>query len=426
MTKTDIFNLLYDSPVEVGHWVGFDKLTDLHNEWLKLFLYGDEDVTLQAHRGSYKTTVLSLFFAIHLLEKPSESVIYFRKTDTDVMEIARQTKKILTSGAFQTMAQIIYGVPLELTKDSATEIDTTLHTGIGGQSQITGIGIQSSITGKHADIIVTDDIVNLRDRVSRADREATKRAYQELQNIKNRGGRIINTGTPWHKDDCFTLMPNLNKFDVYQTGLVSKEEQKKLRASMSPSLYSANYELKHIADSEALFTEPSWLADDEQDAIEGGTAHIDAAYGGSDYTAYTVLKRLDDGRIAAEGHLWQKHVDDCLDSIAAYHEVLKAGSIYCEDNGDKGYLKKELEARGFYARSYHEKLNKFVKISTYLRKNWNNIYWTESTDPAYLAQILDYTEHAEHDDAPDSIASLIRATEQAPTVNTAAYLRGGW
>lgn len=426
MTKTDIFNLLYDSPVEVGHWVGFDKLTDLHNEWLKLFLYGDEDVTLQAHRGSYKTTVLSLFFAIHLLEKPSESVIYFRKTDTDVMEIARQTKKILTSGAFQNMAKIIYGVPLELTKDSATEIDTTLHTGIGGQSQITGIGIQSSITGKHADIIVTDDIVNLRDRVSRADREATKRAYQELQNIKNRGGRIINTGTPWHKDDCFTLMPNLNKFDVYQTGLVSKEEQKKLRASMSPSLYSANYELKHIADSEALFTEPSWLADDEQDAIEGGTAHIDAAYGGSDYTAYTVLKRLDDGRIAAEGHLWQKHVDDCLDSIAAYHEALKAGSIHCEDNGDKGYLKKELEARGFYARSYHEKLNKFVKISTYLRKNWNNIYWTENTDPAYLAQILDYTEHAEHDDAPDSIASLIRATEQAPTVNTAAYLRGGW
>lgn len=62
-----------------------------------------------------------------------------------------------------------------------------------------GIGIGGSLTGKHADIVITDDIVNLRDRMSAAERERTIAVYRELQNIKNRGGRIINTGTPWHK-----------------------------------------------------------------------------------------------------------------------------------------------------------------------------------------------------------------------------------
>ena len=27
------------------------------------------------------------------------------------------------------------------------------------------------------------------------------------------GGRLTNTGTPWHKDDCFTLMPAAEKYD---------------------------------------------------------------------------------------------------------------------------------------------------------------------------------------------------------------------
>ena len=50
-------------------------------------------------------------------------------------------------------------------------------------------------------------------------------------------------------------------------------------------------------------------------------------------------------------------------------------------------------------------MNKYVKITTHLYKHWKSIYWFD-TDPEYLNQILDYTEDAEHDDAPDSAASL--------------------
>ncbi len=56
-------------------------------------------------------------------------------------------------------------------------------------------------------------------------------------------------------------------------------------------------------------------------------------------------------------------------------------------------------------------MNKFVKISTFLRKWWPNIRFLEGTDPEYIAQILDYTIHAEHDDAPDSAACICRVLD---------------
>lgn len=57
---------------------------------------------------------------------------------------------------------------------------------------------------------------------------------------------------------------------------------------------------------------------------------------------------------------------------------------------------------------YHESMNKFVKISTYLKKHWTSILFIQDTDPEYINEILDYTENAAHDDSPDSLASIIR------------------
>ena len=53
-------------------------------------------------------------------------------------------------------------------------------------------------------------------------------------------------------------------------------------------------------------------------------------------------------------------------------------------------------------------MNKYIKISSYLKAYWNKIEWLEDTDPDYMNEILDYTENAEHDDSPDSAASMIR------------------
>ena len=408
--KQAVLDLLWNEPYKIGHWVGFKDLTTLHNEWLRSFLYADDDQTLLAHRGSYKTTDLSLFLAIHTVIKPNENVMFFRKTDDDVTEVLTQSQKILMSGAMQSIVHDLYGTELELIKENHSEIHTNLCTSTKGVSQVVGLGIGTSITGKHADIVVTDDIVNLKDRISKAERERTKIQYMELQNICNRGGRFINTGTPWHKEDAISIMPNIRKYDCYSTGLIKRDKLEELRQSMSDSLFAANYELKHIADKDAMFNEPKFTK--EKDLIYNGVAHIDAAYDGADGTAYTIFHKISDGRIVGFGKRWDKHVDDCLSEIGVYHKMFRAGSISCEKNADKGYLAKELRGLGYSVNPYDESMNKFVKISTYLRSNWKNIVWLEDTDPEYINEILDYSEHAEHDDSPDSAASLLRSLEK--------------
>lgn len=403
-------NALYliGHPAELGRRLGYPDLRDdLHGEWMRHMLrYPAEDMTLQAHRGSYKTTCLCIVIALMMVRYRGQTVMFLRKTNDDVMEVVRQVLRILQHPLFRQAVQALTGAELSIAKATATEITTNAYSAPRGSAQLLGIGLGGSLTGKHADIIITDDIVNRLDRVSRAERERTKAVYMELQNVRNRGGRIINTGTPWHKEDAFSIMPAAEQYDCYQTGLIDAEKLEAIRMSMSPSLFAANYELRHIAAENALFTTAPRYTDDAE-LLRDGIAHIDAAYGGEDYTALTCARRAGD-TIYIYGRLWHTHVDVVLPAALAECKRLLCGPVSCETNGDKGYLAREIKRAGASARPYPETMNKYVKISTYLRKWWENIVFLQGTDPDYIAQILDYSEDAEHDDAPDSAASACR------------------
>ncbi len=404
-SKREILDLLWYNPVEIGKWVGFKDLTDMHNEWLRGFLYAKDDQTLQGHRGSYKTTTLSLFLALHCIIAPNETAMFFRKTSNDVAEIMRQTGNILQSGCVSFIVQTLYSKQLTLTKNSNFEISTNLTTSIKGSAQIVGLGIGTSITGKHADIVVTDDIVNINDRISQAERERTKLAYQELQNIKNRGGRFINTGTPWHKDDAFTLMPNPKKYPWDVTGLITPEQAADIKAHMTNSLFAANYELKHIADDDVIFTDPQTGADPA--LVEQGTSHCDAAYYGEDYTAFTICA-THDGKYYVFGKCWRKHIDDVMPEIAMWHDKFMCKKMYNELNADKGYVAQKFRGYGVKVVPYTETQNKYIKIVSHLKFVWKDVIFVKGTDEEYIDQICDYNEDAEHDDCPDSLSSLIR------------------
>jgi predicted phage terminase large subunit-like protein len=405
LTREAAIAILLNEPVKVGYAVGFDKLTALHNRWITEMIRGTQDKTLQAHRGSYKTTCVSVALACIFILLPNKKTLFLRKTDADVKEVIRQVRNILLSPPMQEAARLIHGKDMVLTTQTASELSSNLPGDSKGTSQIVAMGINGSITGKHFDRIFTDDIVNVQDRTSKAERDRTKIVYQELQNIRNRGGRIFNTGTPWHKEDCFSLMPNIERHDCYSTGLISKEQLQIIREAMTASLFAANYELRHIASDDVIFTSPQTGADPA--LAEQGICHIDASYGGEDGTAFTICKKSG-GKYYIYGRLWQKHVDDCLPEIIRLRKAFNAGLIYCERNSDKGYLAKTLRDKGERADTYHEKTNKFVKITSYLKSEWKNVVFVAGTDAEYINQICDYTENAEHDDAPDSASSIVR------------------
>lgn len=402
----DVAARIKKHPEILGRQVGFLDMTPLHGEWIREMVFGKGDYTLQAHRGSYKSSCLAVAISLLLVLKPDRNIIFIRKADNDVSEMLGMVAKILRSEVMQEICNAVYQMPLKIVSEGSEHLSTNLWTSPMGAQQLLGIGLRASITGKHAFYVITDDICNLTDRISRAERERTKLQYDELQNIRNRGGRIINLGTPWHKEDVFSKMPNIHRYDCYVTGLLSQEKIDELRHSMAPSLFAANYELLHIASEEAFFETAPIFTEDES-LLRDGMSHIDASYGGRDYTAFTCACRHGD-KLYLYGRLWHKHVEKVLDECIAQAERLSCWPMYCEDNGDKGFLVKELRRRDCWGKSYTERQNKVIKISTFLRKWWPNIVFLRGTDQEYINQIMDYTEQAEHDDAPDSAAVCCR------------------
>ena len=74
----------------------------------------------------------------------------------------------------------------------------------------------------------------------------------------------------------------------------------------------------------------------------------------------------------------------------------------------------DLRKKGLRVQTYHEHENKYIKIVTYLKGKWRDIIFVEGTDEEYIKQICDFYEDAEHDDAPDSLASDIRELSKRP------------
>lgn len=406
LTRKQAVEFLRDRPVAYAHLLGFNKLTDTHNDWIREMVLGKEDFTLEAHRGSYKTTCVSLAMSISAELLPSLRTLFMRKTDDDVKEIINQVRKILEAPQTQVLMNAIYGVNLKLLVSNATELSTNLIADTKGTSQIVAISANSNLTGRHFDRIYDDDIINVKDRISKAEREHTKMVYQELRNVLNRGGKMVNTLTPWHKDDASSLMAEPHLYTWKDTGLISAEEIEQIRAQMSPSLFAANYELRHIAAEDVIFENAVTDADIEN-VVNANFCHVDAAYGGEDYTAFTIVKKKE-GKYYVYGRIWHKAVDECMDEIISDRQRLLAGKIYCEDNGDKGYLAKALRERGERVITYHESMNKYIKIVTHLKGEWQNVVFVKGTDAEYIDQILEYNEFAEHDDAPDSLACMMR------------------
>jgi hypothetical protein len=406
MDAEQLIRELKEKPDNYLRLMGFGRKSPVYREWMRIMAFGKEDATIQAFRGSGKTTCVAGSLALIMVLYPNLRIAFMRKTDSDVKEVIAQVRKMLESEDTRAISLAIWGVQVVLTTSTQNELSTNLTNDPRGSSQLTGMGVNGSLTGKHYDVIFTDDIVNLKDRTSRAEREHTKSVYMELQNIKNRGGRIVNTMTPWHVDDAGSLMPKPMKWD-YTTmpEVMTDDDAKHIKERMTPSLWAANYELRFIPSDDVIFTDPQTGAPTEM--VEQGECHVDAAYYGEDFTAFTAINKHD-GKLYVYGRMWRKHVQDCAPMIMDDYKRMMLGRMHMETNADKGYSAKDFRNLGARVMTYAEKMNKHVKIVTYLKAAWPDVVFVEGTDKAYIDQVCDYTEDAEHDDAPDSLASLVQ------------------
>ena len=101
--------LILQHPEEIGREIGFHDLKPLHGLWIREMVFGTEDYTLQAHRGSYKSSCLAVAISLLMILFPRRNIIFLRKADTDVAEMLMMVSKILHSEILSDLVQALYG-----------------------------------------------------------------------------------------------------------------------------------------------------------------------------------------------------------------------------------------------------------------------------------------------------------------------------
>jgi hypothetical protein len=344
----------------------------------------------------------------YLLFNPNKRILLVREEGKNARKVLEAIRIHYRSDKMKALYKLIWDIDnFTLVKDTDTKVVLPTKTTNTPEGNIEVTGLDWSLTGGHYDHIHCDDIITLKDRVSQAKRDQTDRFVYELQNIKDPDGIVTFSGTPWHKMDTWRLLPKPLTYSIYDLKLKEYTDEiiKQKRSIMPPSLFAANYELKHISDENALFANPQWgLYDKNHDCV----GQIDAGYKGDNTTVLTFMYTQDED-IHAVGYCWNDNIENVYDSIVGLCIAYKCGSVHMEDNADKGLAATQLRNKGLHIVDYHEQENKHIKILGYLYRHYSDIKWSHDTDTNYMAQVVDYQEKQEPDDAPDSAASLLRA-----------------
>jgi hypothetical protein len=413
----EFLRLIWKQPHRLGWFLGYDKLKPIHSEWIRYCWDSDRPRALQAFRGGYKTTAIDVVGSIRwMLFHPNDRIAIIRKSFNAAAEVTNTIARLMFKPEVMELFRLTYdGFRPKVTRRQEGKYEWNFKTTRSPEGNLTPLGLESGITGLHFDKIVCDDIITIKDRISRAERERAKEMTREIAaNIiePDKGSAWI--GTPWHREDAWTVINqfcDILQYPLSKNNFIGKKAAEQKRLMTTPYLYAANYELKLGADESLLFSDPI-LGGCWDHTAHGVQGQLDTAFDGDHYNALTIASPTrKEGKVRwyqAVGFTYAGNVEDWEDKIVALYHKYHCVKLYVEKNADKGACAKRLAARGLRVVSYTESMNKDIKIGIHLYNVWRCVEWCQDTDDEYMAQVMEYKKGVEPDDAPDSAASLFR------------------
>lgn len=406
-TYTNCDNLTFHQTVES---IGIGDFVGIQIEGDGIFLLSDFSLV-------HNSTAVDVVGIVRwFLLQPNDRIALIRKSFNDACTVVSAVRQAMELPQIKELFKFAHGFYPKAMTAKDGKLRYNFKTTITPEVSLTAHGIDSSLTGMHYDKIICDDIITLKDRISRAERIKTKEMVNEIAtNIIDPHKGSIWVGTPWHRDDAWNEINSfcdIAQYPLSKYNFLGEGAAEKKKATTTPFLYAANYELEIGKDENSLFVDPRYSQN--WNFFKRGYAHVDGAYDGDHYCAFTILSPLDNAEMPFSkslqgiGWAYPGNVKDWVSFIIKTCKQYKVQYIFCETNPDKGYLASQLREGGLRVKTYAETENKHVKISTNLYEYWEKILWSPNTDPEYMNQILDYREGSEPDDAPDSCASLLR------------------
>jgi len=428
----DFLRLIAEEPHKLGWFIGRDKLLPVHSDWIRYCWDSDEPRALQAFRGSYKSTSILVVGAIRwMLFHPDDRIGIIRKNFSAAADVTSTIAAAMSLPEVKELFKFAHGMEPKIVRQRDGRYQWNFKKTLTPEGNITPKGIDGSLTGDHFDKVIVDDIITIKDKLSRAERERTKEMVHEIAaNIIDPGQGSTWIGTPWHREDAWgeiNEICDIAKYPIDKYNFLPKGEAEKKKQLTTPFLYAINYKLEIGKDESLLFSDPQYSKGWDF-SVKNAVAHLDAAFDGDHYCALTIMAPLrgtgDDTIYQAIGFSYPGHVRDWYDKICEYCIKYRVKYLHEETNADKGMSAKDLTAKKLRVKSYNESQNKHFKISTNLYKFWKRILWAPESDDEYMLQITDYKEGSEPDDAPDSAGSLLR--EEYTNGSTSARAKYEW
>jgi predicted phage terminase large subunit-like protein len=159
---------------------------------------------------------------------------------------------------------------------------------------VASIGVGAATTGARADLLVCDDIVDVRAIRSRADRERVATYFHEnLVNLLEPDGRLWCLFTPWHADDLNTRLKRNPAYALFRRPVGDdlepvwpakwpREALERRRAEIGAVAFARAYRLVCVPD-EAVPIRANWVrfwsVEGSFGSVEGSFGSVEGSFG---------------------------------------------------------------------------------------------------------------------------------------------------
>lgn len=196
---------------------------DVHKEvfrWLANF--DQHNKLLLLPRDHQKSFCLAMLAAWIIAREPTATILYLSATATLAEKQLYQIKQILDSDQFKMLwPDMLKPEAGQREKWTNSEINVDhparKEFGIRDATVVSG-GLTRTIAGLHPKYIFLDDLVVPENAYTKEGRHTVKALYSQLSSIESSAGYQFAAGTPYHKDDLYYEMENMEAEDYNDFG----------------------------------------------------------------------------------------------------------------------------------------------------------------------------------------------------------------
>jgi phage terminase large subunit-like protein len=319
------------------------KQAHVHNE-LQKFLTAHRHGLVEFPRDHGKSTQVCTRLVWELGRNPGLRIQIVCATEALAAERGRFVRRAIESNPHvqKVFPRLTPGQPW-----SDTRITVVRPSDVIGPS-LTAVGVGSGTTGARADLLVCDDIVDVKAIASRADRDRVKDYFRNnLMNLLEPDGRFWGLCTPWHRDDLNAELKRTTTYPLFRREVGDdlkpvwperwpREALAARRAEIGPVAFARGYRLVPLADDDLVIPAASVRFWDDPSVPDLVILSVDPAlstHARADRSALVVLAKCGTEIRCLDARARRVSTPDLVDWIASADHDWTPSIIVFEGNG---------------------------------------------------------------------------------------------